>query len=49
MVAYSLHLELRTGPESDPEAEVNTVEMEYSLENINQPIDIQLPADCTPR
>jgi len=48
LVAYSLHLQLRTGPESDPEADVNTVEIEYSLENINQPIDIQLPVDCTP-
>ena len=48
MVAYSLHLELRTGPEGDPEAKVNTVEIEYSLENVNQPIDIQLPDGCTP-
>ena len=48
LVAYSLHLQLRTGPESDPEADVNTLEIEYSLENINQPIDIQLPVDCTP-
>lgn len=48
LVAYSLHYELRTGPESDPEAEVNTLEIEYSLENVNQPIDIQLPADCIP-
>ncbi len=46
MVAYSLRLELRTGPESDTEAEVNKVEIEYSLENVNQPISIQLPADC---
>jgi len=48
MVAYSLHLELRSGPESDSEAEANKVEIEYSLENVNQPIGIQLPADCTP-
>lgn len=48
LVAYSLHLELRTGPESDPGAEVNTMIIEYSLEKINQPIDIQLPAGCTP-
>jgi len=48
MVAYSLYYELRTAPESDPEAEVNTLEIEYSLENVNQPIDIQLPADCAP-
>lgn len=48
LVAYSLHLELRTGPESDPTAEVNKVEIEYSLKNINQPIDIQLPAGCVP-
>jgi hypothetical protein len=48
LVAYSLHLQLRTGPESDPEAEVNTLEIEYSLENVNQPIDIQLPTECTP-
>lgn len=48
LVAYSLHLQLRTGPESDPEADVNTVEIEYSLENINQPIDIQLPVGCAP-
>lgn len=46
MVAYSLHLELRTGPESDTTAEVNTVQIEYSLENVNQPIDIQLPSEC---
>lgn len=48
LVAYSLHLELRTGPESDPEAEVNTMEIEYALESVNQPIEIQLPAGCTP-
>lgn len=48
LVAYSLHLELRTGPESDPGAEVNTMIIEYSLEKINQPIDIQLPAGCAP-
>jgi hypothetical protein len=48
MVAYSLHLELRTGPEGDPEADVNTVQIEYTLENVNQPIDIQLPAECKP-
>jgi hypothetical protein len=47
MVAYSLHLELRTGPESDAEAAVSRVEIEYSLENVNQRIEIQLPADCT--
>lgn len=48
MLAYSLHLELRNGPESDSEAEVSRVEIEYSLENINQPIAIQLPAECVP-
>ena len=48
LVAYSLHYQLRSAPESDPEAEVNTLEIEYSLENVNQPIDIQLPADCAP-
>jgi hypothetical protein len=48
LVAYSLHLELRTGPESDPEAEVNKLEIEYTLNNVNQPIDIQFPADCAP-
>lgn len=47
MVAYSLHLELRNGPESDSEANVNRIEIEYSLGNVNQPINIQLPADCT--
>jgi len=48
LVAYSLHIELRTAPEGDPEAKVNTLQIEYSLENVNQPIDIQLPADCIP-
>lgn len=48
MVAYNLHLELRTGPEGDATAEVNTMEIEYTLENVNQPIDIQLPEGCAP-
>ena len=48
MVVYSLHLELRTGPADDPKAKVNKMEIEYSLEKVNQPIEIQLPEDCTP-
>lgn len=48
LLAYSLHLELRNSPESDSEAKVSKVEIEYSLENVNQLIDIQLPADCVP-
>jgi hypothetical protein len=48
LVDYSLHLELRTGPEGDPDASVNTLEIEYSLDSVNQPIDIQLPAGCAP-
>ena len=46
LVAYSMHLELRTGPEGDSEADVNTLEIEYELINVNQPIDIQFPTDC---
>lgn len=48
LVAYSLHLELRISPEGDPEAEVNKLEIEYPLNKVNQPIDIQFPADCAP-
>jgi len=48
LVAYSLYLELRTAPEGDPEAEVNRMEIEYSINNINEPIDIHFPADCVP-
>jgi hypothetical protein len=47
LVAYSLHIEMRSGPESDADAEVSRVEIEYSLEKVNQPIDIQLPTECT--
>jgi len=46
LVEYSVRLELRNSPEDDPNADVNRVEIGYSLDNVNQPINIQLPDEC---
>lgn len=48
LVAYSLRLELRSGPEGDASAKVNRLEIDYSLDSVNQAIEIQLPAGCAP-
>lgn len=46
MVAYRLDLELRTAPEGDPEAEYSISSFDLSLEQINQPVDIEFPELC---
>jgi hypothetical protein len=48
LVAYSLRLELRSAPAGDASAQVNRLEIDYSLDSINQPVEIQLPAGCQP-
>jgi hypothetical protein len=39
-------MELRTGPEGDPEAESSVSFFELSLEEINQPVEIVFPPNC---
>jgi hypothetical protein len=46
LVGYTLQVEMRSGPESDTDAQVNKLEVDYSLTSINQPLTIQMPADC---
>lgn len=46
LVYYRLDLELRTGPEGDPQAEASAFFIEMSLESINQPVSIELPPEC---
>jgi hypothetical protein len=46
LVRYRLDLELRTGPEGDPEAEYSVSSYDPSLEEINQPVDIAFPETC---
>jgi hypothetical protein len=46
LVSYRLDLELRTGPEGDPEAESTDSYFELSLEEINQPVEIAFPPNC---
>ena len=46
IVHYRLDMELRTGPEGDPEAESSIFFFELSLEAINQPVEIAFPANC---
>lgn len=46
LVRYRLDLELRTGPEGDPEAEYSVSAYDLSLEEINQPVEIEFPAEC---
>lgn len=46
LVRYRLDLELRTGPEGDPEAESSISSFDLSLEDINQPVEIAFPATC---
>jgi len=46
LVHYRFDIELRTGPEGDPEAESSVSFFELSLEEINQPVEIAFPPSC---
>lgn len=46
LVHYRLDLELRTGAEDDPDAEVSAILVEMLLESINQPVSIEFPPEC---
>jgi hypothetical protein len=46
LVKYSLVLEMRSAPEDDSEAQVIHNETTYDLTMINEPITIEMPADC---
>ncbi|MGD2057114.1 MAG: hypothetical protein PVF85_00075 [Anaerolineales bacterium] len=46
LVSYRLDMELRTGPEDDPEAEYSVSFFDLSLEGINEPQDIVFPDSC---
>ncbi len=46
LVTYRLDMELRTGPEGDPEAEYSVSFFQLSLENINEPVEIAFPETC---
>lgn len=46
LVKYSLVLEIRDGPKSDPQSEVMLSKFSYELTDVNQPIEINLPPGC---
>ncbi|MEX2029986.1 MAG: hypothetical protein WD906_03330 [Anaerolineales bacterium] len=46
LVRYRLDLELRSGPEGDPEAEYSISSYDLSLGEINQPVEIAFPPEC---
>ena len=46
LVKYKLVLEMRDAPEDDSEARVIHNETSYDLTMVNQPITIELPAEC---
>jgi hypothetical protein len=46
LVKYDVVLETRSAPASNPEAQVLHVETHAELSNINQPIQITMPAEC---
>jgi hypothetical protein len=46
LVHYRLDMELRTGTEGDPQAQVSDFLIELSLEEINQPVEIVFPPSC---
>jgi hypothetical protein len=46
LVQYSVILETRSAPQGSVEAQVMHAEVTYSLTNINQPIAIEMPAEC---
>jgi hypothetical protein len=46
LVQYRFDMDLRTGPEGDPEAESSVSFFELSLEEINQPVEIVFPPNC---
>jgi len=46
LVDYRLDMELRTGPEGDPDSEYSISFFEITLDEINQPADIAFPEAC---
>jgi hypothetical protein len=46
LVKYQLLMELRSGPEGDATAELAQGQFHIELTQINQPINIALPAEC---
>lgn len=46
LVRYRLDMELRTGAEGDPEAQVSILAVEMALDDVNQPVSIVLPTGC---
>ena len=46
LLTYRLDMELRTGPEGDPEAEYSVSFFDLSLEGINEPQEISFPESC---
>ncbi len=46
LVKYSAIMETRNAPEGDPNAEVMYTEFTIELANINEPIQISMPAEC---
>lgn len=46
LLKYALEIESRSGPSDDPDAEVYRVEASAELVSADQPIPIELPAEC---
>ena len=46
LVDYRLDMEVRSGPESDPEATYSVSFFQLTLDDINTPVDIRLPDAC---
>lgn len=46
IVKYSLFLDASSAPESNPKAEILKVSISQELQNINKPVDINIPASC---
>jgi hypothetical protein len=46
LVDYRLDMELRSGPEGDPEAEYSVSFFEIKVEDINQPVEVVFPLTC---
>jgi hypothetical protein len=45
-VKYDVILETRSAPAGNAQAQVMHMETHVDLSNINQPIEISMPADC---
>lgn len=48
MVKYVLYLDSSSAPEDNPKAESNKIFLTQELQNVNQPVNIKLPAACPP-